>query len=237
MKSSLLFVRGLAGLLVVANKATSTDNSEQAAMRILFMFIALWGLHIARAQAEDTPTLDQVLSQVVQVQNTTCLNLRSNADKFRANGKSAVAANVDVFAVAPCDCMPKQIASLRAKLSAGELSVKMSNDVFVAKLKPVIEACSKQQWVRFYSGADCPARLATASSNPVTYCTCMEREFGSLPANEIAATMTASSEWDQIQRKAKANGTIAPDAPAILQKFFAMNHSCGGSHDLPVSTQ
>lgn len=191
-------------------------------------FVVLSMFCLARsAGAQPAGTVDQFLSGLLSMSSTQCQgNGEAQAKLYESNGKLAEAHSIRSAEKMLCECMPEQIKEVRAKLSKMEKSHRISEAEFSKVYLPaVMNTCVGEQFRSTY-GSGCAERFARFTTKSGPFCSCMSRRLSTVTDAEVAVIGKASADYLPLAAEAKRRGQPAPEKPAALQAFGAIEASC-----------
>ncbi|MFZ6659123.1 hypothetical protein [Undibacterium sp. TJN19] len=184
-------------------------------------------LVIAQTKPEPLVKTSVFIDGVLSNLKIKCSELPEAIKQLEKEGKLVAAEGVRDGMYTMCECTPKKLETVRAKLSVIELDTKISESKFGTSIaNPIVEQCGSDQLKRTYSEGCSTRYFAKNKKNPEKYCSCMHRGLEQMSNSEIMKGSNDGIEYAAKASEAKKNGMPAPVKPASFQKFFDLDASC-----------
>ncbi len=124
-----------------------------------------------------------------------------------------------------CECIPRQIASLRSKISATDLKQTMSKAALNEKMKPYLGRCLAEQF-QFTYGASCsPIFSKEIGLNP-GFCQCMANKYAAMSDVDLADMASDASQAFERGVNARSKGLPQPEPTEWQKKSAAIEKAC-----------
>ena len=179
------------------------------------------------SNAQTIGTVDAFYSGFLTISSGQCQGKgEAQAKLYESNGQLAEAHSIRVAEKMICECIPAKIREIRATLSKAEKSRRISEADFSKNYLPAaMNPCVGAQ-LRSTYGNGCAERFARFTSKSASFCSCMSRKLAEVSDAEIADVGRASADYLPAVAEAKKRGQPAPEKPASLQAFGAIEASC-----------
>lgn len=184
------------------------------------------GEELVQRPLQQVVTVDRFLKSLAKLSTSRCEDRGTLAEDFAADGKEAEARSVRLAETALCECMPRQVQTLRATLTAKELEERITESEFQARYAPtIINKCAAEQ-LRAAFGEGCSELMAESRKDSEAYCECMLDAVSELSDEEAAQIGRESSNYLPLAASAKAQGTSMPDQPPGIRRMSDIQAAC-----------
>jgi hypothetical protein len=180
----------------------------------------------ASAQTQNIPTAAGFFEGFLAVSESRCHTRGEKEQYFTAKGETGNAFMARKGEQMMCECVPKQADTVRASLSREELDEPMTDPQFSEKYGGQIMNKCSAALMRSMFGDGCTALWGSSFANSAGYCKCMERSLAFLSDADAAQIGILSSDHLPRAAEARHRGEPAPEQPAILKQYFAIDKSC-----------
>jgi hypothetical protein len=178
------------------------------------------------AQEPDVGSVRNVYDYYVQGITEQCNSVKEMVAELKPDADPLQAYTLKDSVQNLCVCTPAQLEVFRATLTERDLSRHVTEEQFLASIKPyVFEKCAAEQLRAMY-GSQCKKRFKVPGLDVASYCACMNRTMNAYTESQAAEVAFAAADYIPRAALAEQLGEPIPERPPVLQGYSDADQNC-----------